>query len=151
MTDATDALKDMPLAIPGLSPGVLYTSRLSARSALYTEFRLLLDGQEEALVSADYRALVVEGNRLARTSIAARKKLWKELHSRYRLNAVDPLFAAFWSEWRRAQSVAEQSLTAYVLWSLNGSTDLTVGTVNGTSCLCGGLGVSAPRPALRLV
>ena len=54
--------------VPGLAPHEPYTSRLSARSALYTDLHLLLDGAEEALPSPGYRELVVEDNRLARWS-----------------------------------------------------------------------------------
>lgn len=104
---------------PGLMPEAPYSSRLSARSALYTELRLLLDGRERALASDEYRALVVAENCLARGSAAARKKLWEELHARYRLDAADPLFAAFWAEWRRSESEPERTLTTYVLLALN--------------------------------
>ena len=40
---------DQSMGIPGLAPVERYSSRLSARSALYTELRLLLDGREHAL------------------------------------------------------------------------------------------------------
>jgi hypothetical protein len=105
--------------VPGLDPGAPYASRLSARSALFTELHLLLDRECTALSSAEYRALVVTENKLSRTSAAVRAKLWKELKSRYRLDAADSLFAAFWAEWRRCASEAERGLTAYVLLALN--------------------------------
>lgn len=105
--------------LPGLTDSAPYSSRLSARSALYTELRLLLDHRERALASEEYRALVVEENCLARGSVAARKKLWKELHARYPLDAADPLFAAFWTEWLRCESEPERSLTTYVLFALH--------------------------------
>lgn len=105
--------------VPGLDPAAPYASRLSARSALFTELHLLLDHERAALSSADYRALVVTENKLSRTSAAARAKLWQELKARYRLDAADPLFAAFWVEWRRCASEAERGLTAYVLLALN--------------------------------
>lgn len=105
--------------VPGLDPTAPYVSRLSARSALFTELHLLLDREHAALTSAEYRALVVTENKLSRTSAAARAKLWQELKTRYRLDIADPLFAAFWAEWRRCTSEAERGLTAYVLLALN--------------------------------
>lgn len=105
--------------LPGLDPGAPYTSRLSARSALFTEFHLLLDRERTALSSVEYRALVITENKLSRTSAAARAKLWQELKTRYRLDAADAIFAAFWAEWQRCASEAERGLTAYVLFALN--------------------------------
>lgn len=105
--------------VPGLDPAAPYVSRLSARSALFTELHLLLDREGAALSSAEYRALVVTKNKLSRTSTAARAKLWQELKTRYRLDAADPLFAAFWTEWQQCVAEAERGLTAYVLLALN--------------------------------
>lgn len=104
---------------PGLDPAAPYFSRLSARSALYTELHQLLDASHDLLTVGGYRALVIEENVLARPSAAARSKLWKELKGRYRLDAADPVFSAFWTEWRRCESDPERGLTAYVLFSLN--------------------------------
>lgn len=106
-------------SVAGLDPSAPYTSRLSARSALFTELHQLLDGRTKALMSAEYRRLVVEENHLAKPSQAAREKLWAELKARYRLDAKDPLFAAFWAEWTRCTSEPERSLTAYVFFALN--------------------------------
>jgi hypothetical protein len=105
--------------VPGLAPLAPYSSRLSARSALYGELHQLLGAAATALPSSEYRVRVVEQNCLARPSTAARVKLWEELKARYRLDADDPLFAAFWNEWRRCASEAERSLTAYLLFALN--------------------------------
>jgi len=105
--------------LPGLDHAARYVSRLSARSALFTELHLLLDRECTALSSAEYRALVVTENKLSRASAAARAKLWQELKTRYRLDAADALFAAFWAEWWRCTSEAERGLTAYVLLALN--------------------------------
>jgi hypothetical protein len=105
--------------VAGLDSNAPYSSRLSARSALYTELHQLLDAEDRALTSAEYRSRVVDENRLAKPSTAARAKLWKELKARYRLDAEDPLFAAFWTEWQRCGSEAERSLTAYVFFALN--------------------------------
>jgi hypothetical protein len=104
---------------PGLDPTAPYFSRLSARSALYSELHQLVDAGRDLLSVEGYRALVVEANVLGRSSSAARNKLWKELKSRYRLDAKDPVFAAFWTEWRRCESDSERGLTAYVLLALN--------------------------------
>ena len=75
--------------IPGLASTGQYSSRLSARSALHTELHLLLDDRKRALTSDEYRSLVVDGNCLARGSVSARRKLWKELH---RLSYVAAFF-----------------------------------------------------------
>lgn len=115
-------------AVPGLDAGAPYSSRLSARSALYTELHQLLDAEDRALSSAEYRKRVVEENRLAKPSTAARAKLWKELKARYRLDAEDPLFAAFWTEWKRCGSESERGLTAYVLFALNDRLVADLGT-----------------------
>ena len=111
-------LNDQSTRIPGLASAEPYSSRLSARSALYTELRLLLDDREDALTSGGYRSLVIEENCLARGSVSARRKLWQELHARYRLDGADPLFGAFWQEWRRTRAEPERSLTAYILFAL---------------------------------
>lgn len=116
-----------PIA-PALTRNAPYSSRLSARSALYTDLRLLLDGKRNPLPSQDYRSLVVVENCLARGSDSARRKLWKELRSRYRMAAADPLFTAFWTEWRRCDSEPERSLTAYVLFALNDRLVADLGT-----------------------
>lgn len=113
---------------PALDPHAAYLSRLSARSALYTDLRILLKGLETALPSAGYRALIAQENRLARPSMAARWKLWKELKIRYILDAKSPVFAAFWGEWRRCQTDAEHGLTAYVLLALTDRLVADLGT-----------------------
>ena len=114
--------------VPGLSAAAPYSSRLSARSGLYTELHQLLDAEHFALSSSDYRKRVVDENRLAKPSSAARAKLSKELKARYRLDADDPLFAAFWAEWKRCDSEAERGLTAYVLFALNDRLVTDLGT-----------------------
>jgi len=115
-------------SVPALDPDTPYWSRLSARSALYTELRLLLDDLGQPLSTATYRSLVIEQNCLARPSTSARRKLWKELHARYRLDVDDPLFSAFWKEWRRCASDPERSLTAYVMLALNDRLVADLGT-----------------------
>lgn len=118
------------VSIPGLEPAAPYSSRLSARSALYTELHLLLNASAQAgpRSSVDYRSLAIEDNFLSRPSLAARRKLWKELKARYRLDAKDPLFSAFWAEWCRGTSEAERGLTAYILFALNDRLVTDLGT-----------------------
>ena len=128
MVSAAPVIDGPAPRFPGLTPEAPYSSRLSARSALYTDLRLLLDDREQALAAEDYRSLVVEENCLARGSVAARKKLWEELHARYRLDAANPLFAVFWAEWRRSESEPERSLTTYVLFALNDRLVADLGT-----------------------
>lgn len=113
---------------PGLDPAAPYFSRLSARSALYVELHQLLDAGRDLRTVVDYRALVLQENVLGRSSSSARNKLWKELKSRYRLDAADPLFAAFWTEWRRCESDSERGLTGYVLLALNDHFVADIGT-----------------------
>ena len=114
--------------VPALEPSAPYLSRLSARSALYTELRILLGASHEPLSSVLYCARVLEENCLARASGSARKKLWQELKSRYLLDREQPLFAAFWREWRRCKSEPERGLTAYVLLALNDRLVADLGT-----------------------
>ena len=114
--------------VPALELGAKYLSRLSARSALYTDLRLLLADLSEPLPVSDYRSLVVEQNRLARTSAAGRGKIWTELKTRYLLDREAPLYRAFWSEWRRCSSEPERGLTAYVLLALNDRLVADLGT-----------------------
>jgi hypothetical protein len=105
--------------IPSFDPEAPYLSRLSARSALYTDLRLLLSNNSKAYPATKYRFLVVEENCLARSSISTRLKLWKQLHSRFRLDANDALFRIFWTEWQRCTTDPERDLTAYMLLALN--------------------------------
>lgn len=117
MTTNTFAAEGQALP-PALDAGAPYTSRLSARSALYSDLQVLLDAQRVTR-EASFRSLVVDENRLVRKSIAARKKAWQELKTRYILQPEHPLFAAFLSEWNRCRSEPERGLTAYVLLALN--------------------------------
>ena len=108
--------------VRALAPDAPCFSRLSARSALYTDLHVLLDATSEPLTSSAYRSLVIDDNCVARKSAAARRKIWKELKARYILDTGHPLFAAFLQEWRRCRSEAERGLTAYMLLALH---DLT--------------------------
>ena len=116
-----------PGLIPALDPSAPYTSRLSARSALYTDLHVLL-GARATPLSSSFRSLVIDENRLVRKSVAARQKTWKELKSRYILDTEHPLFAAFLKEWHRCRSEPERSLTAYILLALNDRLVADLGT-----------------------
>lgn len=105
--------------IPALDANCPYSSRLSSRSALYTDLSLLLEGQPEALESDRYRRLVVERNLLSRASVSSRKKIWSELKKRYILDSNNQLFSAFWTEWRQCKTAHEKALTVYCFFSLN--------------------------------
>jgi hypothetical protein len=118
--------------VPGLDAGAPYSSTLSARSALYTDLQLLLDDRAEPLTAEEYRNLVLDGNCLSRGSTAARQKIWSELRKRYPLDRRNPLFNAFWQEWRRSQTDQERALTTYVAFALN---DRLVAHI-GTEWLC---------------
>lgn len=120
MNTSSSAHLDHPnCSIPALNPRARYFSRLSARSALYTDLRLLFAGLQEPLSPGIYRQFVLDENRLFRSSFSARSKLWKELRSRYILDSSHPLFLAFWKEWKRCKSEQEFALTAYALFALN--------------------------------
>ena len=108
--------------IPGLALDGPCLARLSARSALYTDFQVLLQTRPALSPSLDYRRAVLEENVLSRSSIAARKKLFQELKPRYLLDSGHPLFSAFHHEWHRCASDQERALTAYVLLALNDRT-----------------------------
>lgn len=118
---------ECPGLIPALDPSAPYTSRLSARSALYTDLHVLLEARETPL-SSSFRSLVIDENRLVRKSVAARQKTWQELKSRYIMDTKHPLFAAFLKEWRRCRSEAERGLTTYILLSLNDRLVADLGT-----------------------
>lgn len=114
--------------VPALDSRTAYSSRLSARSALFTDLQLLLDDLPGPLNSEEYRRLVIEENVLTRPSSAARKKLWEELRKRYILDRRRALYEAFWSEWHRSRSDPERGLTTYVLLALNDRLVADLGT-----------------------
>jgi hypothetical protein len=116
------------LVAPGLDTRTPYSSRLSARSALFTDLQILLDDHAEPHSPEGYRKLVIEENCLARQSTAARKKLWAELRKRYILDRSRPLYRAFWREWHSSKSDPERGLTAYILLALNDRLVTDLGT-----------------------
>jgi hypothetical protein len=117
------------IVVPGLDPGAKYVSRLSTRSALYTDLQILLEQGSECLSVEKYKSLVVEENCLARSTTSARVKLWRELKGRYRLDGYDPLFTAFLEEWHHCHSEQERGLTAYILFALNDRLIADLGTL----------------------
>jgi len=113
---------------PGLEAAGPYRSRLSARSALYTDLSVLLTVANGVRDRETYRYLVVGDNVLTRPSAAARAKLWQELKTRYVLDPEHPLFAAFQREWPRCDGDSERALTTYVLLALNDRLVAELGT-----------------------
>lgn len=115
--------RDQPIGPPATVVAALadgpYWSRLSARSALYTDLGHLLAAAQDSGPIPDYRGLVVDDNCLSKASDASRRKTWKELKSRYILDVGHPLFASFAAEWGRCSSEQERDLTAYCLFALN--------------------------------
>jgi len=105
--------------VVALSSKAPYFSRLSSQSALYTDFRILMDAASRPLKSIGFRELVVGRNVLSKPTTYSRRKAWKELKPRYLLDSEHPLFAAFWAEWVRCESEAERAQTAYCLLALN--------------------------------
>lgn len=114
--------------VPALDASAPYSSRLSARSALFTDLQLLLDDRPEPLTAEEYRKLVLEDNCLSRGSAAARQKIWSELRKRYPLDGRNPLFKAFWHEWKRSQLEQERALTTYIAFALNDRLVADIGT-----------------------
>ena len=57
--------------VRALEPSAPYFSRLSARSALYTDLHVLMDRTCEPLTASAYRSLVIDANCVARKSAAA--------------------------------------------------------------------------------
>ncbi len=62
MSALHDQRETRSLQVPALAPCASYVSRLSARSALYTELRLLLGGRARALSTEEYRSCVLDDN-----------------------------------------------------------------------------------------
>ena len=114
--------------VRALEPNAPYSSRLSARSALYADLHVLLDAKCEPPSAAAYRSLVVDDNCVSRRSAAARRKIWKELKARYILDTGHPLFAAFLQEWSRCRTEPERGLTAYMLLALHDRLVAELGT-----------------------
>jgi hypothetical protein len=120
-------LRTIGISVPGFHPHGRFLARISSRSALLSDFQILLDRSNDHSLGG-FRRLVLEENCLARTSDSARAKLYKELKGRYLLDDSQPLFEAFLAEWKMGDSDQARALTIFILFALN---DLTVAS---TSC-----------------
>lgn len=107
--------------IVALDPVGRMLARISTRSALATDFLMLMD-RVPGYGLADFRVAVLEKNVLTRASHSARAKLFKELKGRYLLNAESPLFHAFLAEWQAYPDSQDRQLLAYTLFNLNDRT-----------------------------
>jgi len=114
-------MKSHPDPIPGLAKTGRLLARLSSRSALATDFAMLMERVPEYR-AATFRAAVIDDNILARSSLSARAKLFKEIKGRYLLDEASPLFAAFIAEWRAYPDPHDRQLLSYVLFALNDRT-----------------------------
>ena len=108
-------------AVPALDQTGRLLARISSRSALATDFAMLMERVPEYRAAA-FRATVIDDNILARTSVSAREKLYKEIKGRYLLDLDSPLFAAFLAEWRAHPDSHDRQLLAYILFALNDRT-----------------------------
>ena len=113
--------------VPGLDTNGRLLARLSSRSALASDFHLLMQ-RAPGSRREDFRAAVIGDNCLARSSGSARAKLYKELKGRYLLDDQRPLFAAFLTEWRAFHADQDRAQLAYALLALN---DRTVAVTSG--------------------
>lgn len=107
--------KDM---VPAFGGGP-YLARLSTRSALASDLKILLASGSEKLQEEECRRLILEENCLAKTSESSRRRAWEDLSARYLLRPSHPLFQSFLAEWSNHMVEPEKSLTLYCLWALN--------------------------------
>lgn len=107
--------------VPALNQGGRLLARISSRSALATDFAMLMERVPEYRAAA-FRASVIDENLLARSSASARAKLYQEIKNRYILDLDSPLFAAFLAEWRAHPDSHDRQLLAYTLFALNDRT-----------------------------
>lgn len=107
--------------VPAINPAGRLLARISSRSALATDFAMLMERVPEYR-AASFRTAVIDDNILARTSASARAKLFQELKGRYLLDLDSPLFAAFLAEWRAHPDTHDRQLLAYTLFVLNDRT-----------------------------
>jgi hypothetical protein len=105
-----------------------YVSRLATRASLLADLQALLAAVGEPVPRAEYRRQVIEENVLSRRTSAAREKAWKELAARYGIDGSSPLFRTFLEEYRRASSVRDRDLTAYLLFALHDRLVCDLGT-----------------------
>lgn len=107
--------------VPALDQTGRLLARISSRSALATDFTMLMERVPEYRAAA-FRTAVIDDNILARGSISARQKLYTELRGRYLLDLASPLFAAFLAEWRAYPDAQDRQLLTYALFALNDRT-----------------------------
>lgn len=107
--------------VPALDSAGRLLARISSRSALATDFAMLMERVPEYR-AASFRTAVIDDNILTRTSASARAKLFQELKGRYLLDLDSPLFAAFLAEWRAHPDTHDRQLLAYTLFVLNDRT-----------------------------
>jgi hypothetical protein len=108
-------------SVAALDPLGPLLARISSRSALATDFAVLMEKVPQ-YHAASFRTAVIDDNILARTSASARAKLFQELKGRYLLDLASPLFAAFLAEWRAHPASHDRQLLAYILFALNDRT-----------------------------
>ena len=96
-----------------------YLPRLSSRSALFSEVKLLLSEADNTETSCDYRQLIIDENCLAKATTASRQRTWDELRARYILSAENPIFCSFLVEWASCFGDSEAATTIYCLFALN--------------------------------
>lgn len=107
--------------VPALQQTGRLLARISSRSALATDFIMLMERVPEYRANA-FRKSVIDDNVLARGSVSARKKLFQEIKGRYLLENDAPLFAAFLDEWRAHPDIQDRQLLAFVLFAVNDRT-----------------------------
>jgi len=107
--------------IPALDKSGRLLARISSRSALATDFSMLMERVPEYRADA-FRSAVIDDNVLARTSVSARAKVYTEIKGRYLLDPQSPLFTAFLDEWRAHPDSHDRQLLIYVLFALNDRT-----------------------------
>jgi hypothetical protein len=107
--------------VPALDPAGRLLARISSRSALATDFAMLMERVPDYCAST-FRTAVIDDNTLARTSASARAKLFQELKGRYLLDLASPLFAAFLDEWLAHPDNHDRQLLAYIFFVLNDRT-----------------------------
>jgi Putative inner membrane protein (DUF1819) len=105
-----------------------YVARLSSRSALVSELKILLAAGSDIPRVDEYKRLVLEENCLAKATMSSRQRALADLRSRYILELDDPLFQCFLAEWSKQLPDPEGSLTIYCLWALNDRLVAELGT-----------------------
>lgn len=89
------------VTVPGLDPATAYTSRLSARSALYTELHLLLEGERRTVLCriSKHRGSRKQG--IATIGLIPEQAL-ERVEEQIQTRRDRPTVFGIWSEWRRS-------------------------------------------------